>query len=384
MRRRGGRHVTVPEVGIGIIGYGVMGKAHSYGYALAPRVRELPCRPRLRMISGRNRDAVERAAREYEVERFVTDWRQVVESPDVEIVDICTPPGTHAEIVQAAAEAGKAILCEKPLAADYASARSAADAVQRARVKNAIGFNYRRLPALSLMKRMIDEGRIGDVRLWRAIWLSDEFLDPEIPFDWRFERRHGASTIADLGAHLIDLARWTVGEIAAVCAQSETFTTTRADGGAQRAVDVDDASSALLRFEDGARGVFETAKVAPRRPCDFTVEVNGSRGTLRFDYARLNELWHGDAADPPELYGMRRIRAEHPSHPETGGWWPIGQGIGYGATFVNQAADLLERWPDADWTPDLADGARVQAVCEAIELAAADQRWVRLDEVRAG
>ncbi len=373
--------MSVPEVGIGIVGYGVMGKAHSYGYALAPRIRELPCRPRLRVISGRNRDAVQRAAREYEVERFVTDWRDVVQSSDVDIVDVCTPPGTHAEIVEAAAAAGKAVLCEKPLAAGYADARAAADAVLRAGVKNAVGFNYRRLPALSLMQRMIDEGQIGDVRLWRGSWLSDEFLDPEIPFDWRFERRQGASTIADLGAHLIDLARWTVGEIAAVCAQSETFTVSRADGGSEREVDVDDASSALLRFEGGARGVFETAKVAARRPCDFTVEVNGSRGTLRFDYARLNELWHGDAADPPELYGMRRIRAEHPSHPQTRGWWPIGQGIGYGATFVNQAADLLERWPDGDWTPDLADGARVQAVCEAIELAASDERWVRVDEV---
>ena len=374
--------MSVPEVGIGIVGYGVMGKAHSYGYALAPRIRQLPCRPRLRVISGRNRDAVQRAAREYDVERFVTDWRDVVQSPDVDIVDVCTPPGTHAEIVEAAAAAGKAVLCEKPLAAGYADARAAADAVARAGVKNAIGFNYRRLPALSLMQRMIDAGEIGDVRLWRGMWLSDEFLDPEIAFDWRFERRQGASTIADLGAHLIDLARWTVGEIAAVCAQSETFTVSRADGGSEREVDVDDASSALLRFEGGARGVFETAKVAARRPCDFTVEVNGSRGTLRFDYARLNELWHGDAADPPELYGMRRIRAEHPSHPQTRGWWPIGQGIGYGATFVNQAADLLERWPDGDWSPDLADGARVQAVCEAIELAASDERWVRVDEVQ--
>jgi len=373
-----------PEVGIGIIGYGMMGKAHSYGYTLAPHVRPLGCRPRLLMISGRHRAAVQRAAQIYGVERAVSDWREVIDSPEVQIVDVCTPPGTHAEIVEAAAAAGKAVVCEKPLAADYAGARRAADAVDRAGVANAIGFNYRRLPALSLMKQLIDEGRIGQPRLWRATWLSDEFLDPEVPFDWRFERRQGASTIADLGAHLIDLARWMIGEVQSVSGHSETFTAARPDpeGGSPRMVDIDDASCALLRFQSGALGVLETAKIAPRRPCDFVVEVNGSRGTVRFDYARLNELWYGDASEPAELYGMRRIRAEHTTHPQTAGWWPIGQGIGYGASFVNQAADLLAQWPDGTWTPDLSDGLEVQAVCEAIEQAAAQHRWVDVAEVR--
>ena len=236
------------------------------------------------------------------------------------------------------------------------------------------------------MKQMIDEGRIGRPRLWRASWLSDEFLDPEVPFDWRFRRDQGASTIADLGSHLIDLAGWMVGEIECVSAQSQTFTTARRDRNhesAEIAVDVDDASSALLSFRGGAIGVFETAKVSPRRPCDFVVEVNGSSGTLRFEYARLNELWYGDAGEPPELYGMRRIRAEHPTHPQTQGWWPIGQGIGYGASFVNQAAALLEQWPDGSWTPDLKTGLGVQLVCAAIERAATERRWVDVSEIRA-
>jgi predicted dehydrogenase len=382
------RGAAGPEVGIGIIGYGMMGKAHSYGYTLAPHIRPMRCRPRLRVISGRNRDAVDSAARTYGVERAVTDWREVIEDPDVEIVDICTPPGTHPEIVRAAAQAGKAIVCEKPLAADYAGALSAAHAVRDAGVRHVIGFNYRKLPALALMKQMIDEGRIGRPRLWRATWLSDEFLDPDVPFDWRFERRQGASTIADLGAHLIDLAGWMVGPVLSVSAQSETFVgERRAGAGAPRptiAVDNDDASSALLRFDGSAMGVFETAKVAPGRPCDFVVEVNGSRGTLRFDYARLNELWYADGDDPPELYGMRRIRAEHATHPQTAGWWPIGQGIGYGASFVNQAADLLAAWPDGEWTPGLDVGLAVQGVCEAIERAAAQRRWVDVAEIRDG
>jgi predicted dehydrogenase len=377
----------LPEVGIGIVGYGMMGKAHSYGYTVAPHIRPLACRPRLRVISGRNPDAVREAAISYGVERAVTDWREVIEAPEVEIVDVCTPPGTHAEIVEAAAEAGKAIVCEKPLAATYADARRASEAVSRAGVLGAIAFNYRRLPALALMKQLIDEGRIGEPRLWHGTWLSDEFLDPEIPFDWRFDRSQGASTISDLGAHLIDLAQWMVGAVDSVCAQSETFTRTRhssEDGGAEVEVDVDEASSALMRFDNGALGVFETAKTCARRPCDFTVEVNGSRGTLRFDYARLNELWYGDGEEPAELYGMRRIRAEHPVHPQTRGWWPIGQGVGYGTSFVNQSADLLAHWPDGPWSPELAIGAGVQAVCEAIEQAAAQRRWVAVEEVHTG
>jgi predicted dehydrogenase len=366
-----------PEVGVGIVGYGLTGRAHAYGYTVAPHVRELPCTPRLRVMSGRNEEAVAAAAARYGVGEWTTDWRDVVASPDVQIVDVCTPPGTHAEIVEAAVASGKAVLCEKPLAADYTSAATAANAAAAAGVPNAIGFNYRRLPALALMKRLVDEGRVGDVLLWRAVWMSDEFLDRDIPFDWRFERALGASTISDLGAHLIDLALWLVGDIESVAAQSETFTRERSG----RAVDVDEASSALVRFGGGARGALELARVCARRPCDFFVEVNGTDGTLRFDYPSLNELWYGDARDDERFYGLRRIRAEHPAHPYAAEWWPIGQGIGYGVTFVNQAADLLEHWPNGPWEPDLQQGARVQAVCEAMERAAAERGWVDVAEI---
>jgi predicted dehydrogenase len=367
----------VDQVGIGIVGYGLMGRAHAYGYELAPRVRELPVTPKLRVIAGRNRKAVAAAATRYGIAEFTTDWGELVSRDDVDIVDVCTPPGTHAEIVAAAAAAGKAVLCEKPLAADYRAASAAADAARAGGVLNAVGFNYRRLPALALLKRMVDEGAVGDILLWRAAWQSDEFLDPTIPFDWRFERAMGASTIADLGAHLIDLALWIVGEIDEVAAQSETFTRERSG----RLVDVDESSSCLATFVDGARGTFEMSRVCARRPCDFVVEVNGTRGTLRFDYSNLNEIWYGDASEDGRLYGLRRIRAEHQEHPYAASWWPIGQGVGYGASFANQAADLLERWPDGPWDPDLEQGARVQAVCETMERASAERRWVRVDEL---
>jgi predicted dehydrogenase len=367
----------MPEVGIGIAGYGMMGRAHSYAYTAAPVMRRLGHRPRLRVISGRDREKAARAAAAYGFESWTADWREMIARPDVDIVDICTPPGTHAEIAAAAAAAGKAVICEKPLAATYAQASMAVEAVKKAGVLSAVGFNYRRLPAVSLMKRMVDEGAVGTVRLVRATWLSDEFVDPAIPFDWRFDRTLGGSTIADLGSHLIDMATWMAGGVAEVSAQSETFVRERSG----RHVSVDDASSALARFDSGARGVFEMARTAVRRPCDFTIELNGDRGTLVFEYARLNELMYGDGSDEPGLYGMRRIRAEHESHPYARDWWPVGQGVGYGASFVNHLGDLLERWPDGPWEPDFVQGAAVQAVCEAMERAAAEHRWVEVREV---
>ena len=252
-------------------------------------------------------------------------------------------------------------------------------------MRHAVGFNYRRLPAVALLRRMITDSAIGDVRLWRATWLSDEFADPTTPHDWRFDVNMGGTTIADLGCHLIDLAIWMAGPIASTCAQAETFIRRRplASGGTA-AVTVDDAASALLRFESGALGTLEVARAAVRRPCDFTVEVNGSRGTLRFDYARLNELWYASADDDQALYGMRRIRAEHPSHPYASQWWPIGQGVGYGATFANQVADLLEGWPDEAWTPDFGDGLAVQAVCDAMAMSASRGCWLNIGDVTAG
>lgn len=372
-----------PEVRIGVVGYGMMGRAHAYAYTSAPLLRHLPYRPRLVAISGRDRERIASAAGSYGFESWTTDWRELVARDDVDIVDICTPPGTHTEIAEAAARAGKAVIAEKPLAVSYPQAARAAAAVRTAKVLNAIDFNYRCLPAVSLMKEMIQQGAVGEVRLWRGTWLSDEFVDPGIPFDWRFDRTMGGSTIADLGSHLLDMALWMVGGITEVIGQSETFVRERRDpaSGRPHKVTVDEASSALLKFASGARGVLEVARTAVRRPCDFTVEVNGDRGTLVFEYARLNELRFGDGSDAPGLYGMRRIRAEHESHPYARNWWPIGQGVGYGSSFVNHLGDLLQRWPDGPWAPDFEQGAAVQAVCDAIERSVTKSRWVKLAEV---
>lgn len=371
------------ELRIGVVGYGAMGKAHAYGYTAAPVIRPRGVRPRLTRLAGRNEQAVRAAARALGFAAWTTDWRELVTSPEVDVVDICTPPGTHAEIIRAAAAAGKAIICEKPLAVVLADGAAAVAAVAQASVLAAIGFNYRYLPAVALMHELIAAGEIGEVLLWRGSWLSDEFLDPAIPYDWRFDSSLGGSTIADLGSHLVDLAEWMVGPVTQVCAQSSTFTTRRPAGQGEtslRSVGVDEASSALLRFAGGAAGVLEVARTCARRPCDFTIEVNGTRGTLSFSYARLNELELGRVADDEHLYGMRTIRAEHPTHPYAADWWAIGQGVGYGASFVNFLGGLLSSWPDGPWLPDLATGLRVQRVCAAMEASASGHGWVAVSD----
>jgi predicted dehydrogenase len=372
----------VTTLRVGIVGYGLMARMHSYAYRAAPRVRPGPVRFDPVVVSGRNEEAVRRAAGDYGIDEWVTDWRTIVDRGDIDVVDVCTPPGTHADIAKAAATAGKAVFCEKPLATSLAAADTALKAVERAGVQHAVGFNYRHLPAVSLLKEMVTSGEIGEVRLWRGTWLSDEFVDPDIPFDWRFDAGMGGTTVTDLGSHLIDMAEWIGGRVESVSATSATFVRERPgpDGTSCR-VEVDDASSALLQFDSGAQGILEVARAAPRRPCDFTVEVNGSTGTLSFSYDRLNELWYGDARDNPRMYGLRRIRAEHPSQPETSGWWPVGQGVGYDASFVNQVAALADAWPDEPWCPGFDVGARVAAVCEAIEVAAREHRWVKVSEL---
>ncbi len=372
------------EVRVGIVGYGMMGRAHAYAYRAAPLVRSTPVSFVPVVMSGRDASALAAAAAACGVPETVAEWAELVTRDDVDVVDICTPPGTHAAVAAAAAAAGKAVICEKPLAVSYADARAARDAVAAAGVLNAVGFNYRRLPALALMAEMVAAGELGEVHLWRGTWLSDEFVDPDIAFDWRFDAAMGGTTIADLGSHLIDLATWMLGPVESVSANSATFVAERRDGDATRRVEVDDASSALVNFSSGATGTMEVARAAPRRPCDFVVEVNGSRATAMFSYANLNELWYASTDDDPRLYGLRRIRVEHPSHPQTQGWWPIGQGVGYDATFINQACDLAAAWPDGPWTPGFDQGARVAAVCASMELSAAQRRWVRVAEVESG
>lgn len=364
-------------VDIAMIGHGAVARLHAYAYRVAGLNRTLTAEPVLAVVAGRDAARAARAANSLGARTSTADWRQVIDDPAIDIIDICSPPGTHAEIVIAAAQAGKAIICEKPLAVDFASARAAADAVDLARVQSLIAFNYRHLPAVALMQQLVADGVIGTPRMWRSTWHTDEFVDASIPFDWRFDARQGGTTISDLGSHLIDLALWMLGPISSVTSHSATFVAERRDGvdGPPRDVTVDDASSALMRFETGAIGLFDVSRVGVGRPCNLSIEINGSAGTVAFDYGRLNELWLSTTSDPPRLYGGRVIRAEHPSQPETAGWWSIGQGLGYEASFVNQMAGLFETWPSGTWAPDIRQGLAVQAVSSAIEASARSMNW---------
>ncbi len=366
-----------------MLGYGLMGRAHSLGYRDAVVVEPgLAVQPRLRVICGRTPDSLAAAAARYGFDDWTTDWEQAISRPDVDIVNICTPPGAHRAAVEAAAAAGKAVICEKPLAATRDDAFAAARAVHAAGTLAAVSFNYRRLPAVTLMKQLIDEGVIGVPRAVRTIWLTDEFADPAIPFDWRFDRATGGTVTGDLGVHLIDLVHWLAGRVTAVAAQSATFITERAgpDGGGMVPVRTDDSASALARLSTGAVAVFEMTRVAIGRPCDWTIEISGSEGSIGFDYRNLNEIWLAVAGDA-RTDGFRRIRAERPAHPYSGRWWPQGQGVGYQESFTNQVADLLLAWPDGPWSPTVDDGAAAQAVVEAIDESAAQRSWVNVKDL---
>lgn len=369
------------DVRVAVIGYGMMGRAHAYGYRAAPLIRSSDVHFAPVVMTGRHEEELARAAGACRIAEWTTEWQDVLKRADVDVVDICTPPGTHAEIAIAAARAGKSVICEKPLATNYEDAAAARDAVRAAGVHHAVGFNYRRLPALALMAEMVASGELGEIQLWRGTWLSDEFSDASIPFDWRFDAAMGGTTIADLGSHLIDLATWMIGPIDEVVATSSTFTRERSIPGGSRPVEIDEASSSLIRFASGVQGTFEVARVAPRRPCDFVVEINGTKATVVFSYNQLNELWFGSVEDDPRLYGLRRIRTEHVLHPETQGWWPIGQGVGYDASFINQAAAWAAAWPTGVWTPGFEQGAAVVAVCDAMARSASERRWVSVREV---
>ncbi|HEX7089164.1 MAG TPA: Gfo/Idh/MocA family oxidoreductase [Longimicrobiales bacterium] len=371
----------MPTLNVAMIGYAFMGKAHSNAWRqvtpfFAPRLT-----PRLKVIAGRTREKVEAAARAYGWEEAATDWREVVARPDIDLVDICTPGDSHAEIAIAAARAGKHVLCEKPLANDVESAERMLTAAEEAGVIHMVCHNYRRAPAVMLAKRLTEEGRLGEIRHFRGTYLQDWIVDPDFPRVWRLRRESaGSGALGDLGSHVIDLARSLAGEIAEVSGLLRTFVTERPlpDRPDRKGeVDVDDAALALVRFESGAIGSIEATRMAPGRKNHNRFEINGSDGSLAFDLERMNELELFLRSDPEEMQGFRTVLATDPSHPYVASWWPPGHIIGYEHTFTHTIYDLLEAIADGRVPePSFRDGVRNQRVLAAIERSAADGRWV--------
>ncbi|MCP3822273.1 Gfo/Idh/MocA family oxidoreductase [Streptomyces sp. A3M-1-3] len=378
-----------PTLGVGMVGYAFMGAAHSQGWRTAGRVFDLPARPVLAAVCGRDRTAVRAAAEKHGWAAAETDWRDLIARDDVQIVDICTPGDSHAEIAIAALAAGKHVLCEKPLANTVEEAEAMVAAAARAGLNGQVamvGFNYRRAPAIAYARRLIAEGRLGALRHVRVTYLQDWLVDPEFPLAWRLQREHaGSGALGDLGAHIIDLAQYLAGEpVVGVSALTETFVRERplpagsvtglsGGGGAGRGqVTVDDAALFTGRLASGALASFEATRMASGRKNALRLELNGERGSLAFDLERLNELSFHDHTEPAASSGFRRILVTEPDHPYLEAWWPPGHALGYEHTFVHQARDLVAAVATGtEPAPSFADGLQVQRVLAAVEESAA-------------
>jgi predicted dehydrogenase len=367
---------------IGIVGTKFMGRAHSNAYLSAPHFFDLPARPIMGAACGQNVSDLHAFAEQFGWQTTETSWKRLVERDDIDLIDICTPNALHMPIAVAAAEAGKHILCEKPLAKDAHEARHMLSAVERAGVKHMVAFNYRRVPAIMLAKQLIDDGRIGQIRHFNAAYYQDWLVDPEYPFTWRHDLEKGGSGAhGDLNAHTVDLARYLLGEIDAVCAAQEIFIEERplSDGPGFGTVTADDTTYFLARFCDGALGAFVATRLATGRRNRLRLEIFGSAGALVFNLERLNELAYYSASDSENVQGFRTILVTESSHPFIDAWWPTGHIIGWEHTFIHQVRDLLVAIAQNEPVyPDFHDGLRCQQVLDAATESARRRAWVEV------
>ena len=374
---------------IAMIGYAFMGRAHSQAWRNAHRFFDLPVTPEMRVLCGRDPAATEAAAQRLGWAEWVTDWRDVIERDDVDVIDICTPGSSHAPIALAALAAGKHVLCEKPLANTLDEASSMAEAAEQAAgrgVLSMVGFNYRRTPALAFARQLVEQGRIGTLRHIRAQYLQDWIVDPQFPLVWRLRREEaGSGALGDIAAHIVDLAYYLTGQqLIGVSGTLQTFVERRplsAGDPELGDVTVDDAAAFLGRTQAGALAVFEATRFATGRRNAMRMELNGSAGSLAFDFMRMNELEVFDNTVPATDAGFRRIFVTEPDHPYTGAWWPPGHGLGYEHTFVNEIADFVRDVATGQPpSPSFADGLYVQRVLDAVDRSAGQRsEWTPLN-----
>lgn len=369
---------------IGMIGYGFMGRAHTNAYKRVPDFfPELKYRPVLQAVCARNEEKVKAFAQQWGYASHETDWKKLVQRDDIDAVDICVPNNLHREISLAAAAAGKMILCEKPLAMNVAEGQEMCDAVDKAGVANTVWYNYRRIPAVSLAKQLIDDGRLGRIYHYRSNFLQDWTISSDVPqggaATWRLDSAAaGSGVTGDLLAHCIDTALWLNGSIVDVSAMTETFVKERMHAETQKVqeVGIDDACAFLCHFENGSLGLFESTRYARGHKALYTLEVNGEHASLRWDLHDLNRLEFFEHADGAETRGWRSIHITEGEMPYMDKWWVPGLCIGYEHSFVHQVADFLKHLEDGTpMKPDFHDALKVQAICDAVLKSGHERTW---------
>lgn len=385
-------------VNVGMIGYKFMGKIHSHALRSVNSFFDLNLHPVRKVICGRHIEPLRKAAEKWGWAEYDTSWENVVKREDIDIIDICTPTSTHRDIAVAAAENGKHIFSEKPLAMDTKQAKQMIKAAGKATVKHMVGFNYRRVPAVTLAKKLIQEGKLGKIYHWRAAYLQDWIVDPDFPLIWKLRKEiAGTGPHGDLNSHIVDLAHYLVGDVKNVFCMAANFikqrrlpieekelTTmlTAKSGNRMDEVTVEDASFLVAEFENGALGSFEATRFAPGRKNYLHFEVYGSDGSIVFNFERMNELQYHSRKDPVETQGFKTILVTEETHPYIKVWWPPGHVIGYEHTFVNEFADFLECLDkDVIPEPNFYDGLKCQSVLDAALLSAQRGERVEIKEI---
>jgi predicted dehydrogenase len=374
------------KINVGMIGYGFMGRAHSNAYATVSHFFDLDYHPVLKTACGRDEAKVKAFAEKWGYQSYSTDWRKVIEDEDIDVVDICVPNNVHAEIAIAAAQAGKAICCEKPLALNAAQAEEMVKAIEKAGVANVVSFNYRRVPAVTLAKQLIDEGRLGQIFHYRANFLQDWTISSDVPqggtATWRLDvKAAGSGVTGDLLAHCIDTAMWHNGPITTVCAMTETFIKQRmhAETGKIEPVGIDDACTFLCRFENGSLGNFESTRYARGHKALYTFEINGEHASIAWDLHDLHRLSYFDHGDQSIVRGWRSVHVTDSDMPYMDKWWVPGLQIGYAETFVHQAAEFLQNMAKGKPTsPTFREALATQYVCEAVLDSAKSNKWLKV------
>jgi predicted dehydrogenase len=371
------------EIRIGLIGTGLMGRIHTNGYKrLGDFFPEYEYRPVLQVACARREDKVKAFAEQWGYKHTETDWRAVIARDDVDAIDICTPNDSHAEIAIAAAEAGKMILCEKPLSRTVEEGQKMVEAIEKAGVKNTVWYNYRRVPAVTLAKQIVDSGKLGRIFHFRSNFLQDWTISPDVPqggdATWRLDAdAAGSGVTGDLLAHCIDLAMWVNGGITDVSAMTETFIKERKDTAGQvKKVGIDDASIFHCHFENGSLGLFEATRYARGHKALFTFEINGENASIRWDLHDLNRLEYFDHSDDSEVRGWRSVLVTDGDQPYMKRWWIPGTSIGYEHSFVHQVAEFFKSLEsDAPCSPTFKDALETQKVCQAVLESAASKSW---------